>query len=108
MYLWKLTSPWRLHYGAVAIGKVLLELEVRFPTMDVLDVLGVIYPQYWLQGDGEASFCKHLTVIKEFYGKPRSIVHNGVRIVAPPILDKYRLESEQPLLKWQWWQIPPR
>ena len=67
--------------------------------MDVVDALGVIYPQYWLQGDCEASFQKHLTVIKDFYGESRSVVHDGVRTVAPPILDKYRLESEQPLFK---------
>ena len=38
-------------------------------------------------------------MIKDFYGEPRFVVHDGVRSVAPPILDKYRLESEQPLFK---------
>ena len=38
-------------------------------------------------------------MIKDIYSKLRSVVHNGVRTVAPPILDKYRLESEQPLFK---------
>ena len=88
-----------MHCGADVAEKVLLELEVRFPTVDVMDALGVIYPQYWLQGNYEASFRKHLTMIKDFYGEPRSVVHDGVRIVAPSILDKYRLKSEQPLFK---------
>ena len=38
-------------------------------------------------------------MIKDFYGEPQSIVHDGVWTVAPPVLDKYRLESEQPLFK---------
>ena len=38
-------------------------------------------------------------MIKDFYGKPRSVVHDGIRTVAPPILDKYRLENKQPLFK---------
>ena len=55
--------------------------------------------QYWLQGDYEATFRKHLTMIKDFYGELWSVVHDGVCIVAPPVLDKYGLESEQPLFK---------
>ena len=38
-------------------------------------------------------------VIKEFYGKPRSTMHDGCQIVVPPILDKYSLECQQPLFK---------
>ena len=38
-------------------------------------------------------------MIKDFYGEPRSVVHDGVCTVAPPIMDKYCLESEQPLFK---------
>jgi hypothetical protein len=33
--------------------------------------LGVVYPQYWHQGDCEISFMKHLSVLKDYYGEPR-------------------------------------
>ena len=76
-----------------------MSLNVHFPAVGVLDVLRVVYPQYWLQRDCEASFWKHLIVFKDFYDEPRFIVHDGVQSIAPPILDKYHLESEQPLFE---------
>ena len=43
------------------------------------------------------SFQKHLTVIKDFYGEPRTTKRDGESIVVPLVLDKFRLESKQPL-----------
>jgi hypothetical protein len=46
-------------------------LETLFLADDVMDVLGIMYPQYWLHLDFNASFVKHLVVIKVTfcYGK---------------------------------------
>jgi hypothetical protein len=79
--------------------KVLEELDARFPVVAVLDALGIVYPQYWLQGDCETSFRKHLTVLKEFYGEPRHVTRDGVWVHVPPVLESTRLEIEQPLFK---------
>jgi hypothetical protein len=54
-----------------AARKFLDELKARFPEVNVLDALEVVYPQYWRQGDCEQSFRKHLTILKDFYGEPR-------------------------------------
>jgi hypothetical protein len=41
------------------------ELETRFLAHGVMDVFGIVYPQYWLQPYCEASFPEHLEVIKK-------------------------------------------
>jgi hypothetical protein len=49
-------------YGFVAgvVAQLIQELQRRFPEHIVLDALGIIYPQYWLQPDVEITFSKHL------------------------------------------------
>jgi hypothetical protein len=39
-------------------------LEIMFLTHGVMDALKIVYPQYWLRLDCEASFAKHLEVRK--------------------------------------------
>jgi hypothetical protein len=42
-----------------------------------MDVLGIVYPQYWLHLDFNASFAKHHDVIKVifYFGKTQSWVN---------------------------------
>jgi hypothetical protein len=83
-----------------AAAEVLIgEMKSRFPSHSILDALGVVYPQYWLQGDCEVSFMKHLNVLKDFYREPKWIGEGVEKRLIPPVLDRYRLESEQPLFK---------
>ncbi len=44
--------------------KKLMELKIRFPTHGVMNVLGIVYPQYWLQQDYDAFFGNRLQVLK--------------------------------------------
>jgi hypothetical protein len=57
--------------GLVKEVENLMELEIKFPTHGVMNVLGIVYPQYWLQLDYDASFPNHLQVFKVvfYYGK---------------------------------------
>jgi hypothetical protein len=49
----------------VAVAETLIQkLETRFVAHGVMDVLGIVYPQYCLQVDCDTSFLKHLVVIK--------------------------------------------
>ena len=75
------------------------ELEAHFLAVPILGALGIVYPQYWVQEDYKLSFYKHLTIIKDFYGKSRITMLDRKQILVPPVLDKFRLESEQPLFK---------
>ncbi len=53
-------SSWFLG-GLVGVAKKLMKvLEIRFPTHGVMNALGIVYPQYWLQPDCDASFANLL------------------------------------------------
>jgi hypothetical protein len=52
----------------IGVGKKLIqELEIRFPTHGVMDVLGIVYSSYFLQLDSDVSFAKHLEILKIFF-----------------------------------------
>ncbi len=52
----------------VVVAKSLtLELTSRFITFHIMDVMGICYPQYWLQGDAKKNFNCHLELIKSHY-----------------------------------------
>ncbi len=44
--------------------QLITKLQGRFPTQDLMDALGVVYPQYWLQLKLERRFNVHLAIIK--------------------------------------------
>jgi hypothetical protein len=85
-------------YAEVA-QKLIDESKARFPSVAVMDALGVVYPQYWLQGDAEVSFRKHLTMLQDFYCEPKYVGKDSAMQLVPPILDRFKLEVEQPLFK---------
>jgi hypothetical protein len=68
------------------------ELDQRFPSQEILDAIGIIYPQYWRQEGAEESLAQHLLVFKKIYsyaklvneGKP--LVEGGNPYKAPLML----------------------
>ena len=50
---------------AVAIEHLIKEIQEWFPAHIVMDAIGLVYPQYWINGDPQALFCAHLDVIKK-------------------------------------------
>jgi hypothetical protein len=48
---------------ARATKTLIQELETRFPAHGFMDVLGIVYPKYWLQTDRETYFPKQLSVL---------------------------------------------
>jgi hypothetical protein len=51
--------------GLRRVAKSLIrELEIMFVAHGVMNALGITYFQYWLQLDCDASFIKHLEVLK--------------------------------------------
>ena len=79
--------------------KLMDKMAGRFPDHNLMDALGIVYPQYWLQGDCAASFRKHLDIIKDFYGEPKWIGQDENKRCVPAVLDKSLLELEQPLFR---------
>ena len=77
-----------------AAAQLIQELQRRFPDHAVLDALGIIYPQYWLQPDAELTFSKHLGTLKNWYCNAR-VIGNGIdKEVIPGILDRWLLDSQ--------------
>jgi hypothetical protein len=62
-----------------------------------MNVLGMVYPHYWVAIDFEASFPLHLEVIMSFYYVAQRIFCSKLLVVAP--LDKLKLESQAFLFK---------
>jgi hypothetical protein len=66
-----------------AVETLIQELETRFLTHGVMDVLRIVYPQYWLQVDYETSFLKNLVVIKiTFYFNKTQLLDGGGNLCA--------------------------
>jgi hypothetical protein len=59
----------------------------------VMDVLGIVYPQYWSQLDCEMSFPKHLQVIKATFCSSTQFV-DGVETFAFEVLNTNDLDSQ--------------
>jgi hypothetical protein len=48
-----------IEYGFIVVGFVkglICELDTKFPTHAIMDVLGIVYSQYWLQPNVNVSF----------------------------------------------------
>lgn len=56
-----------------AFNLLVTKLEQRFPNHGLMNALGIIYPQYWLQLDCESTFAIHLSVIKQHYYTPKQL-----------------------------------
>jgi hypothetical protein len=54
----KLTKKW-MWVVRVIDCLVILKLQGRCLIHGMMDNLGVVYPQYWLQSNAKKSFCKH-------------------------------------------------
>ena len=39
-----------------AAEKLIRELEVRFPSASLMDVFGLVYPQYWMGATADEDF----------------------------------------------------
>ena len=50
------------------------ELDICFPANHVLDSLGIVFPQYWLQDNVDSSFGAHLTILKGAFCQPKAVV----------------------------------
>jgi hypothetical protein len=48
----------------ITTEELIFELGNYFPSHELVDALGVVYPQYWLGLELETSFQLHLNVIK--------------------------------------------
>jgi hypothetical protein len=78
-----------------------LELSQRFPVQQLMNSMGIYYPQYWLQPNAESSFDRYLEIIKAFYcGNNRIIVvGRASKNRTGPILDASLLNFQANMFK---------
>jgi hypothetical protein len=50
------------------------KLQSHFPSHTLMEVLGVVFLQYWLMPNCEKFFKKHINVVKSHYCSPKRIV----------------------------------
>jgi hypothetical protein len=73
-----------------AADSLVKELSSRFPASALMDALGVVYPQYWLQPQAEELFEGHFSVLKNHYCFER---HHG-DVHSPALLDLSTLNHQ--------------
>jgi hypothetical protein len=88
---------------AAAAELLISQLERRFPDCDIMEALGVIFPQYWLQDTCDDLFPVHLQVLKDWLCGVRSVVvgsgeERQAKQIAGP-LDAHQLDLQLCLFK---------
>jgi len=58
----------------IACDLLVCELEGKFLNHELMNVLGIIYSQYWLQPNSEFTFVDHLALIKQHYSISEKLV----------------------------------
>ncbi len=61
----------------IACDLLVRELEGKFLNHELMNVLGIIYSQYWLQTNSEFTFVDHLALIKQHYGIKKKVGIDG-------------------------------
>jgi hypothetical protein len=71
-------------------------LEKRFPAVEVMDALGVVYPQYWVSPTAGNTFLQHLDVLKRSFGVPKRVKED---FIVPALIDAQCLTEQASFLK---------
>ncbi len=72
-------------------------LEKRFFAHDVMDALGVVYPQYWFKSSCEVTFLVHMATLKGSYCPLKKL--GSTQTWMPTILDVNILDSQPSFFK---------
>lgn len=66
-----------------AANALILYLRCRFPAHELLNALGVIYPQYWRAAESESMFQMHLNTKNSVFRLPKQRTKDGRWVDAP-------------------------
>jgi hypothetical protein len=78
---------------------VIAELNVIFPDVDLLNALGVIFPQYWMDPNCHELFPLHLEILTDFFSAPKTSQGEGGQSRVNEPLNKRELLLQMPLFK---------
>ena len=80
-------------------AQLIQELQCRFLEHAVLDALGIIYSQSWLQPDAKITFSKHLDTLKIWYCNAKVLGGGVDKEVILGIFDIWYLDSQKKYFK---------
>jgi hypothetical protein len=85
---------------SAAAEMLISQLDRRFPNCDIMEALGVVFPQYWLQEGCDDLFPSHLAVIREWFCDMKSVTGpDGQPLQIRALLDGHLLSMQQCLFK---------
>jgi len=80
-----------------------LELDSRFPEVELMNALGVVFPQYWMQANCEDLFALHVKTLKAHFGIVRQVNFGSPKELdyqqVDPLLDGKLLALQMSLFK---------
>ena len=86
-----------------AVEMLVLELDIRFSEVELMNSLGIVFPQYWIQPNCDEFFSFHVKTLRSHFGVVRSV--NFGTVDAPdcqqvdPLLDGRLLMLQMSLFK---------
>ena len=78
---------------AGAAFALIKEMDSWFLLQNVMQAMGILYPQYWLQGDCEESFSKHIRVLMDYYGHGKILGKDNNKVLVLALIDRELLLS---------------
>jgi hypothetical protein len=85
-----------------AAMQLISELEERFPASDLVNAIGVVFPQYWMGPNCLELFPLHLDILKNYYFSARDIEtdrESGGRTIVDALLNGRDLDNQATLFK---------
>lgn len=61
--------------------------------------MGILYPQYWVQGTAEENFDKHLRTLMDAYGHGKTLDTGEAKHMIQPLIDREQLMCQRGLFK---------
>jgi hypothetical protein len=80
----------------VVVEKLIFELSNHFSIYELINSLGIVYPQFWLSPEFESSF-QHFNVIKLVYYVPKKHGHVGSGFWIPLMVNPTTLDMQRSL-----------
>ena len=82
-----------------AVGKLIHELDHRFPAQNVMSALDIMYPQFWCEANADEQFDAHLRVLMEAYRHGKILGFGNEKVLLPPLINRDQLMSQRGLFK---------
>ena len=71
-----------------AAGKLIQELNNRFPAENVMSALGIMYPQFWYEANADEQLDAHLRVLMEAYRRGKILGSGSEKVLLPPLINR--------------------